>query len=301
MISTSLNVAALRAFEAASRHLSFTRAAAELNVTPAAISQRIRALEEQYGVPLFVRTTRALALTPAGLAILPTLREGFVALEDVHRRLLRESESGMLTVSLYPTFAEKWLIPRLESFRSAYPEIDLRIHATDKFVDFHRDSIDIAIRYGTGHYPGLTVIPLMEETAFPVCAPSVAEGLKTPGDLASVTLLHAEWRMDRDAAANWRVWLKAAHLSEIDPGRGLRFNNEAMTVQAAIDGLGVALSPSTLVSGDIASGRLVRPFDDALDMPTEFRDFLVYPPAAEAIPKVIAFRDWALDVAGRAA
>jgi LysR family glycine cleavage system transcriptional activator len=291
------NLSALRAFEAAARLLSFTKAAAELNVTPAAISQRIRQLEERYGAPLFARTTRSLSLTPTGGAIRPLVRDGFAAFEEVHARLSAERDGGTLTVSLYPTFAEKWLIPRLESFRSAYPDIDLRIHATDDFVDFRRDGVDIAIRYGTGEYPGLVVIPLMEEPAVPVCAPEIARTLRAPEDLANHTLLHAEWRMDREAGANWRAWLKAARVTEVDPTRGLRFNTEAMTVQAAIDGLGVALTPRPLVARDIREGRLARPFGDRLDVPTEFRDYIVYPPAAESVPKVAAFRDWALEAA----
>ncbi len=287
-------IAALRGFEAAARHLSFSRAAAELHVTPAAISQQIRGLEELYGTALFIRTTRSLTLTPAGAAILPPLRDGFSAFREVHRRLNAERESGLLTVSVYPTLAEKWLIPRLEGFRSAYPDIDLRFDATDRFTDFQRDGVDIAIRYGTGDYPGLTVIPFLEENAVPVCSPTLAARLKSLEDLRGETLLHAEWRMEREAAANWRLWLKAAHLTGIDPSRGLRFSSEAMLVQAAIDGLGVALTQSTLVQGDIAAGRLALPFGEDHSMATEFGHFIVYPKTSETIPKLVAFRDWAL-------
>ncbi|MAO90773.1 MAG: transcriptional regulator [Rhodospirillaceae bacterium] len=292
-------IASLRGFEAAARHLNFSRAAAELFVTPAAISQQIRGLEDYYGTPLFIRTTRSLTLTSAGAAILPSVREGFAAFREVHRRLMAERESGLLTVSVYPTMAEKWLIPRLERFVKAHPDIDLRFDATDTFTDFHRDGVDIAIRYGTGHYPDLTVIPFLDENAVPVCSPALARHLTTPADLVGQTLLHAEWRMEREAAANWRLWLKAAHIKTIDPNRGLRFSSEAMLVQAAIDGLGVALTQSTLVEGDIAAGRLVLPFGNDLNMPTEFGHFIVYPKSSETVPKVIAFRDWALAEAVR--
>lgn len=290
---------AIRMFESVARNLSFSRAAQELNVTPAAVSQQIRLLEDHYGVQLFIRSTRRLELTPDAAAILPAVRSGFSSFRDVHTRLSASREAGMLTVSVYPTLAEKWLIPRLERFRKAHPDIDLRIHASDDFADFARGGIDIAIRYGTGIYPELTVIPFLEEKVFPVCNPALATQLKRPEDLRGQTLLHAEWRMEREAGANWRLWLKAAHLDDIDPVRGMRFNMEAMLVQAAIDGLGVALAPSTLVGGDLESGRLVRPFGESHEIAPEFAHYIVYPKASESIPKVTAFRDWALDEGGR--
>lgn len=292
-------LAAIRMFDSVARNLSFSRAAKELNVTPAAVSQQIRLLEDHYGVILFFRSTRHLELTPEGAAVLPSVREGFAAFREVHNRLSASREEGMLTVSVYPTLAEKWLIPRLERFRVAHPDIDLRIHATDEFADFVRGGIDIAIRYGTGNYPGLAIIPFLEEKVFPVCSPSLARQLNRPEDLHGQTLLHAEWRMEREAGANWRLWLKAAHLEDIDPARGLRFNMEAMLVQAAIDGLGVALASSALVGGDLDAGRLVRPFGDSHEIAPEFAHYIVYPKASEAIPKVVAFRDWALDEGGR--
>lgn len=288
---------ALRAFEAAARLSSFTAAAAELNVTPAAISQQIRGLEERYQVELFTRSTRSLALTVTGNAILPQVREGLSAFREVQAHLSSRRDQSFLTVSVYPTIAEKWLIPRLERFRARHPDTDLLIHATDDLVDFARDNVDIAIRYGSGRYPGYRVIPFLEENAFPVCSPSLAERLSAPEDLRRETLLHAEWRMDRSAGANWRLWLKAAHLNDVDPTRGLRFTNEAMMLQAAIDGLGVALSTSTLAAIDLAAGRLVRPFGDSHQMDTEFGHFLVYPSESEVVPKVTAFRDWALEEA----
>jgi LysR family glycine cleavage system transcriptional activator len=290
---------ALRMFESVARNLNFTKAAKELHVTPAAVSQQIRLLEDHYGTALFIRSTRRLELTPDAAAVLPSVREGFSALRDVHNRLSASRDGAMLTVSVYPTLAEKWLIPRLERFRKAHPDIDLRIHATDDFADFQRGGIDIAIRYGTGRYPDLTVIPFLEETVFPVCSPALAKRLRHPEDLRGQTLLHAEWRMEREAGANWRLWLKAAHLDSIDPARGMRFNMEAMMVQAAIDGLGVALASSTLVGGDLAAGRLVRPFGDSHEIAPEFAHYVVYPKSSETIAKVTAFRDWALDEGGR--
>lgn len=285
---------ALRAFEAAARLASFSAAAAELNVTPAAISQQIRGLEERYQVDLFIRSTRTISLTATGASVLPRVREGLAVLREVEAQLTAHRDQSFLTVSVYPTMAEKWLIPRLERFRDLHPDTDLLIHATDDLADFTRDGVDIAIRYGAGRYPGYRVIPFLQESGFPVCSPGMAERLSNPEDLRGETLLHAEWRMERNAGANWRIWLKAAHLGDINPKRGLRFTNEAMMLQAAIDGLGVALASSTLADGDLKAGRLVRPFGDSHQIDTEFGHYLVYPAESEHHPKVVAFRDWAL-------
>ncbi len=288
----------LRTFEVAARHLSFSRAAEELHVTPAAVSQQIRALEAHYGMALFLRTTRSLVLTEDGQAALPAIREGFDRLSQADRRLRDRAGQGILTVSVYPSFAEKWLLPRLERFRARHPSFDLRIHAADDFADFQRDGVDIAIRYGHGRYDGVTVIPFLEETAYPVCSPELLKGaipLGEPSDLRHHTLIHAEWRMRRATGANWRIWLKAAHVEDIDPERGLRFNLDAMTIQAAIDGLGVALVPSTLVEEDLKMGRLVRPFATDIALGADFRHYLVYPDPPST--KAEAFRDWAIEEA----
>ena len=166
----------LRAFEAAARHLSFTKAAEELHVTPAAISHQIKALEEQMGVPLFRRLTRALRLTQAGQAALPPMRDGFDKLADAVDLLRAHDESGAITVSLDPSFAAKWLVPRLDRFRAAHPDLDVRLDATDRLVDFQRDNVDLAIRYGGGHYPGLEAERLLSEEIFPVCSPNLRQG-----------------------------------------------------------------------------------------------------------------------------
>lgn len=288
----------LRAFEAAARHLSFSRAAEELFVTPAAVSQQVRALEDHYSLALFRRTTRRLVMTDEAQAALPAIRDAMDRLAEADRSLRAQADRGILTVSVYPSFAEKWLLPRLERFRTRHPAYDIRIDAKDGFADFYRDGVDIAIRYGHGRYDGVTVVPFMEETAYPVCSPALLARdapLETPDDLRHHTLLHAEWRMQRASGANWRIWLKAAHVDGVDPERGLRFNLDAMTVQAAIDGLGVALVPSTLVEEDLRKGRLVRPFAEAFDVGQDFRHFLVYPEPPG--PKAIAFRDWAMEEA----
>ncbi len=288
----------LRAFEAAARSLSFTKAAEELNVTPAAVSQQVKSLEEYFGVTLFKRLTRALMLTDSGQMVLPILQEGFDKLAEADRILRSRQDDRILTVSVAPSFGAKWLVPRLEAFRRAYPDYDIRIDATDARADFKRDNVDIAMRYGLGEYPGLVSECLLTEVAVPVCSPRLLEGehpLRTPEDLRHHTLLHIQWKMESDAAPNWRMWLKAAGLEDIDPDRGPQFSLESMTIQAAVDGQGVALISSALVDKDIAAGHLVRPFPEEIIQQTKFCYFLVYPEAHLQRPKVAAFRDWVQD------
>ena len=285
----------LRAFEAAARHLSFTKAAEELHVTPAAVSQQIKLLEEHCGTKLFRRLTRALMLTDAGQAALPPLREGFDKLAEAVDRLRSHDRGGILTVSVPPSFGAKWLVHRLDRLNAAHPEFDVRIDATDTLVDFSDAGVDIALRYGRGTYPGLHAEHLMPEVAFPVCSPALLEGehpLRRPEDLSHHTLLHVQWKMEHEAAPNWRMWLRAAGVEDIDAERGPRFTIEGMTVQAAIEGQGVALASGSLVSDDLKAGRLVRPFGPTICEATAFSYYLVYPQANAESPKVKAFRDW---------
>ncbi len=286
----------LRAFEAAARHLSFKRAAEELHVTPAAISQQVRALEEHCGRELFRRLTRALRLTEAGEAALPALREGFDRLAEGAEAMRAASRGGIVTVSVAPSFGAKWLVPRLDRFREAHPEYDVRVDATDALAGFSGDGVDVALRYGRGVYRGLHAECLMSEVAFPVCSPRLIEKgppLKRPEDLAQHTLLHLQWKMEDDAAPNWRMWLKAAGVEGVvDAGRGPRFTIESMAVEAAIAAQGVALGSGALVEADLRSGRLVRPFPPSVCEATAFCYYLVYPEAKAADPKVSAFRNW---------
>ena len=285
----------LRAFEAAARHLSFKKAAGELHVTPAAVSQQVKVLEDYYGVQLFRRLTRALRLTDAGQAALPSLREGFDNLGEAADRLRRHTESGVLTVSVAPSFGAKWLVPRLGRFRAAHPQYELRIDATDALVDFSADEIDVALRYGRGIYDGLESELLMSELAFPVCSPALLEAdkpLRFPQDLSHHTLLHVQWKMEAEASPNWRMWLRAAGVAGVDPEPGPRFTVEGMAVQAAIEGQGVALVSGALVAGDLKAGRLVRPFAPTSSEASAFSYYLVYPPASAENPKVMAFKAW---------
>ena len=292
----------LRAFEAAARHLSFTKAAEELHVTPAAISHQIKALEEQLGVPLFRRLTRALRLTQAGQAALPPMRDGFDSLADAVDLLRAHENSGAITVSIDPSFAAKWLVPRLDRFRAALPDLDVRLDATDKLTDFQRDNVDLAIRYGSGNYPGLEVERLLSEEIFPVCSPKLLEGpapLAQPSDLRHHTLIHLEWDSENVTAPNWRMWLLAAGIHDINYTRGPVFSMTTLALQAAIEGQGVALASSFLVADDLAAGRLVVPFDLSVCDPLDFAYHVVVPKRTADLPKVVAFKTWLLDEIAR--
>ena len=290
----------LRAFEAAARHLSFTRAAEELHVTPAAVSHQIKALEEQLGVALFRRLTRALRLTEAGQAALPAMRDGFDKLAEGVARARAHESSGAVTVSVGPSFAAKWLVPRLDRFREAHPDIEVRIDATDKVVDFELDNVDLAIRYGRGNYPGLRVERLLSEEIFPVCSPELLDGpnpLHQPEDLRHHTLLHLDWDMESVMAPSWRMWLLAAGVDNVDFMRGPVFSMESLALQAAIEGQGVALVSSVLAEHDLEAGRLVMPFDVSVCDPLDFQYYLVTPKRTAELPKVVAFGTWLLDQA----
>lgn len=286
---------ALRSFEAAARHLSFTQAADELNVTQAAVSHQVKALEDWFGRPLFVRRNRTIELTEAGQAYLPDLRDAFDTMNEATARLLRRDESGILVISVLASFAATWLVPRLGSFADAQPDIDVRISANDANVDFEREEVDLGIRYGRGEWPGLVSERILTESISVVCSPNLLQGanpLKQPSDLARYTMLHDSMRED------WRMWLEAANV-QVQPRRSLGFSHSSMVLQAAVEGLGVALGRSVLVADHLAAGRLVKPFE--LSLEAEFAYFLVCPERNLERPKVKAFRDWLMLEADRAA
>ncbi len=278
----------LRAFEAAARHQSFTRAAEELNVSQTAVSHQIRTLEERLGLKLFDRRGRALRLTEAAKNYLPSVRSAFDELYDATERLIRRDGDATLTVSTLTTFAAKWLVPRLGGFQDLHPEISIRITTSMATVDFDRDDVDVAIRYGRGDWPGLRVDRLIREDIFPVCCPKLLDGphpLVRPDDLASHTLLHVVgFRED------WRVWLTAANVDGVDSSSGLKFDVAINALQAAIEGVGVALGRTALVEGDLATGRLVAPFD--ISLPIEAAYYVVAPAATADRAKIKAFREW---------
>jgi LysR family glycine cleavage system transcriptional activator len=283
----------LRAFEAAARHLSFTRAAEELHVTPAAISHQIKALEDHLGVKLFRRLSRAVLLTEAGQACVAGLSDAFDRMAVALERLRAQECSGSLTVSTSPALAAKWLVPRLERFQQLHPEIDVRVSAAMRLVDFAREDVDVAIRYGPGSYPGLLAELLLTNEVVPVCAPALVEGarpLRTPQDLRHHALLHDDTSTSDGAYPNWPMWLRAAGLEDIDPSRGPRFDYPGLVLDAAAAGRGVALALSTVAAADLAAGRLVTPF--AVAAPTPFAYYVVCPEATAERPKVAAFRRW---------
>jgi LysR family transcriptional regulator, glycine cleavage system transcriptional activator len=280
---------ALRAFEAAARHLSFTRAAAELHVTQTAISHQIKALEERLGVRLFRRLPRGLLLTEAAQRLLPPVRDAFDQIAAATERLAAGGVGATLTVSVLPSFAAKWLVPRLGRLRAAHPDLDLRISASSELVDFARDDVDVGIRMGSGVYPGLRVERLFGEALVPVCSPLLREGphpLLRPEDLAHHVLLHD------DDYAGWELWLRLAGVPGVLARRGPVFTDSGMVVQAAAEGQGVALARRVLAAGDLAAGRLVQPFD--VSIPHDLAYYLVCPEATAEQPKIAAFRSWLL-------
>jgi LysR family transcriptional regulator, glycine cleavage system transcriptional activator len=293
---------ALRAFEAAARHLSFNAAAEELNVTPAAISHQIKALEADLGVKLFRRLNRAVRLTDAGQACLPGLRDGFERIAAAVTRARQGDSLGLLTVTASPAIASKWLVPRLERFRAKHPQIDLRIDASMRMVDFVREDVHVGLRYGTGNYPGLHTELLLRSEIFPVCSPALLKGkhpLRKPEDLRHHTLIHDETATLDPRGPDWAMWLRAAGISDIDTSHGLRFNQVALAMDAAIGGRGVTLARDVFAAADIAAGRLVQPFDKV--MPADFAIYVVMPPALVTAPKIKAFRDWLFEEAAETA
>lgn len=304
----------LKAFEAAARHLSVKKAAVELNVTPAAVSHQIRTLEEYLNVQLFHRYNRALELTDAARACLPKLREGFDCLAQAVERLRTHTNGGMLTVSAAPSFAARWLMPRLHRFIAAHHEIDVRVSArmrrisVDGKVDVAEratietwlDDSDVAILYGRGHYPDLDVHKLLALTVTPICSPQALEGehaLRTPEDLRHHLLLHDDTGDMYDGEPFWEVWLKAAGVKGIDVKRGAHFSHAVLAFEAAIDAVGVVVSMPALAAEDLAAGRLIMPFD--LKVKLESAYYLVCEPHAKTRPAVAAFRDWLIAEAAK--
>lgn len=279
----------LRAFETVARHMSFTKAAEELNVTQTAVSHQIRRLEAELGVPLFLRLNDGLALSEDGHTYLPGVRAAFQELRYSTEQLLESRDKSVLTISTLVSVASKWLLPRLPSFQQAFPDMDVRISASTELVDFRKGAIDAAIRYGCGDWKGLRIDFLMSDEIFPVCSPALAKTLRAPADLANHTLL----QVSGATAGDWSAWLRAAgqppHLAE---GPRLTFDLAMMAVQAAVDGQGVCIGRSTYVEDELRTGRLVVPFD--LRLKDELGFYLVAPHETAQLKKIVAFRTWLL-------
>jgi LysR family glycine cleavage system transcriptional activator len=282
---------ALRAFEAIARHMSFARAAGELHVTPAALSHQIRGLEEQLGLPLFTRRTRSIELTEAGRTLYPGLHAGFESVRGAMARLDRARAGNILVISATVGLTAKWLMPRLWRFLHANPEIDARVAATMKVVDFAADGVDVAIRMSDGDHPDLHVENLFEDSMLPVCAPRLIEqGLRSAADLARFPLIHHDIPMSMRAPPKWADWLAVAGVPGIDASRGLRVNVADHALDAAVAGAGVSLSFKLIASDDVHAGRLVSPFGPELPLAIGYH--FVCPKGHETRPNVRAFRDW---------
>ncbi|WP_095118619.1 transcriptional regulator GcvA [Pseudomonas sp. Irchel s3f10] len=279
----------LRAFETVARHMSFTKAAEELSVTQTAVSHQIRRLEAELGVALFLRLNGGLALSEDGQAYLPGVRAAFQALRFSTEQLLESRDKSVLTISTLVSFASKWLLPRLPSFQQAFPAIDVRISASTERVDFRKDAIDAAIRYGRGDWKGLRADFLMSDEVFPVCSPALAKTLCAPADLANHTLL----QVSGVTAGDWSAWLRAASQPpQLAEGPRMTFDLAMMAVQAAVDGQGVCIGRSTYVEDDLRAGRLVAPF--GLRLKDELGFYLVTPDETAQSKKIVAFRTWLL-------
>jgi LysR family glycine cleavage system transcriptional activator len=286
---------ALRAFEAAGRHLSVTRAADELSVTAAAVSHQVKALEDYLGVRLFRRTGNSLFLTDAGQTFLPGLRAGFAELERAMSALREHDLHGALVLSVAPVFATRWLIPRLDGFHGAHPDIDVRISTSLDLVDFERDGVDAAIRVGRGRYPGLVAHRLFGESVVPMCSPALLKGeppLAAPEDLRHHVLLHFDWPAQEQVTPDWGTWLRSTKVKGVDATRGPRFTQPDYAMQAAAEGAGVVLGWRSLAQADLDAGRLTIPFDLPLQMDVAF--YFVYPEASAERPKLMRFREWLL-------
>ncbi len=280
---------ALKTFEAAARHASFTQAAEELCVTQGAVSHQVKALEAELGLKLFNREHQRLVITEAGRTYLEVVRDALDRIAAGTERLLQRQSAGALTVSTSPNFASKWLVHRLARFATAHPGIDLRISASLHHVDFAREDVDLAIRHGDGQANGLHVTRLCTEELVVVCSPKLLAGknaLRKPADLARHTLLHINDRKD------WMRWLEAADVKNIDVSRGPILNQASMAIDAAVDAQGVTLARSALAAWDLIGGRLVRPF--ALALPVPYAYWIVCPRATANLPKIVTFRDWLL-------
>lgn len=280
---------ALRAFDAAARHMSFAQAAAELNVTPAALSFQIKSLEEHLGAPLFRRLNRAVELTEAGCTLAPGAAEGFQALSAAWSATRRLQDNTTLTVTAGPALTAKWLAPRLYEFARNHPDIDLRFSATLRKMDLARDDVDVAIRFGIADDSGLYSLPVRKEWMTPVMSPELAEEYQTPDSLMEAPLIFDDSLAILDNPPDWKDWFRAVGIG-FSPLHGARFSNADHAVDAAVAGLGVALGRRAIILKDLQEGRLVAPFKVAIEMEARFR-FLCLP-GAEERPQIAAFRDW---------
>lgn len=281
------NLAALRAFEAAARHQNFSRAAEEVHLTHGAISHQVRALEEELGLQLFARNGKRITITPEGEHFAAVIREALSLIADAADALKNTRQQQRLAITALPSFAARWLSPRLGQFIEQYPELEVSLQSSNHLTDFIKESVDIGIRFGLGKYPGLQSEFLMHDSYYPVASPQFNGGdlPATPAQMARLPLL-------RCALEPWEPWFRLAGLDHPEPSGGLVFQDSSMLARAAVDGQGIALGRHAIVERDLASGQLVRLFDIALPSPVSY--YLVYPAKSLEKPQVRAFRDWLL-------
>ncbi|KUE80771.1 LysR family transcriptional regulator [Aeromonas schubertii] len=301
-MKTPIHLNALRAFEASARHLSFSAAAQELHVTPAAVGQLVRHLEEWVGTPLFIRQRSGkarLVLTDSAERALPDISAGFERLGLGVTKIRKGALAGVLTVAVSPAFAAKWLLPRIDRFQEVCPDTDVRLDTNLKPVDFAAQGIDIGVRYGLGHWPGLTATRLMDEEIYPVCSPQLLldpHRLQQPADLLGETLIHDLSMDSHSGFPTWGSWLTQAGVKVESTIRGMKINNSAAVLQTAIEGHGIALARSVMASGDLASGRLVRLFKD-IRFETPLAYYIVCRDGGGYAPRQAVFRDWLMQEA----
>jgi LysR family glycine cleavage system transcriptional activator len=289
---------ALRTLAVAGRHLNFTRAADELALTPAAVSYQIKEIEDQLGVQLFLRSSRSIKLTDAGSILHEAATEALDQLNRAMTRIHRLSRgAAQLKVTMDPQVATKWLMGRVEDFRRQHPSIELLFDVCYDLRDFELDDIDVGIRFGTGKYPGLHAERLFDNVIVPICSPRLltsAKPLREPRDLLQHTLAHIEWSRPGVTWPNWRMWMAAAGVTGYDDHRTIVFANSSDAIHAALSGEAVALADFAMVANDLSEGRLIRPFELSIRVPSEFAYFLVYPEETALDPRIVAFREWVL-------
>lgn len=290
----NLPLNALRSFDAAARHLSFAGAAGELGVTPAAVSVQVRRLEEWVGAPLFLRGHRSIVLSATGQKLAPRLTALFAEMERLISDVA-DLDANLLQVSAMPSFASKWIAPRLGHFLSTHPGMQVRIAGGDGRSDFDREGVDVGLRYGDGGYRDLHCELIARATAFPVCSPALAAAWPDPAAIPSALLLQDESSLVAPGLPTWSTWFAAAGIAR-DVEGGARFGNSHMALSAAVAGQGFALGITPLVDDDLANGRLVRPFDTAVD--SSFGFWFVCRADRATEPKIAAFREWVLAEAG---
>lgn len=284
---------ALRFFETVARHRSFVRAAEELHVTPAAVSQQIKLLEDHLGVTLFKRG-KTLVMNDTASDVLHLVSEAFDQLERAVLRIRSGSKTGPLIVSTPPAFATRWLIPRLDGFHARHPDIEIHLLATRRRVDFSMEEVDVAIRFGNGEYSELDVERLIPEKIVAVASPALAASIKTPADLARFNLIEDDWHIMRGAFPEWESLLATWEVVE-PPLRIRRFSDTELAIQAALSGLGVTLAWHSLVSNDLKSGKLIQILDHVI--PTDLGYHVVIPKNRAMLAKVTAFRSWLFEQA----